>query len=132
MVLDAPQLEGGRFEIARKVDADLEPFTLNVITRTLDQTRLLQAQWRTGATVKLIVRVFVTRRLKGDPDHVVVTNLNGGPEIVVRPRTLDGERWMGFRLITPKRQELEPAPVEHAGKSHPWCLLVEQILPTPM
>ncbi|HEY2746599.1 MAG TPA: helix-turn-helix transcriptional regulator [Polyangia bacterium] len=130
MIIDAPELEGGRFEIARKIEADLDPFTLNVITRSLEHTRTLQKHGRSGAVAKLVVRVFVIRRMKEDPDSVSVTNLDGGPEVIVRRRVLDGVRWAGFRLITPKLAELEDPPLDSAGRPHPWCLLVEDILST--
>jgi hypothetical protein len=68
--------------------------------------------------------------MKEDPDSVSVTNLDGGPEVIVRRRVLDGVRWAGFRLITPKLAELEDPPLDSAGRPHPWCLLVEDILST--
>lgn len=124
IIVDAAHLGGGRFEIARRVELDLPLFTLDVISRRAEHTRALQAHWRSGKVAKLVVRVFVVRRLPKDPDHVSVTNLDGGPEIVLRPRAIDGERWSGFELISPHLKD--------DGKSilprKDWCLVVERVL----
>jgi hypothetical protein len=67
--------------------------------------------------------VFVARRLREDADQVSVTNLDGGPEIVVRSRVFDGERWRGFDPITRVPED------ESQAASKLWCLAVEEVMP---
>jgi transcriptional regulator with XRE-family HTH domain len=122
-ILDVAPMEGGRFEIARRVAPNLPPFIVTVFSRNLDHTRALQGFWRSGKPAHVAVRVVVAN--SGSPDTVRITNLGGGNPIE-KNRTVDGARWEGFELIGPKAPGNEPQ-----KKPHPWCLVVEAMVRRP-
>jgi transcriptional regulator with XRE-family HTH domain len=121
-ILDVEPLEGGRFELARKVSQNLPPFALTVFSRKLVHTRTLQQHWRSGKPIQLIVRVVVATTKRATPDAVEVTNLEGGAPLN-RDRTFDEGRWSGFELISAKSDDGEAR-----SKPHPWCLVVEDVV----
>ncbi len=121
-VLGIRHRDGSRFEVIRTVGALPVPLSIMVITTTVGHTRALLQAWEAQREVVAIVRVLLVDFPSDDPDHVVVTNLDGGADHA-RPRRVGGEPWRGFIPIYAKTADSS----ERAAKPHPWALVVESI-----
>jgi transcriptional regulator with XRE-family HTH domain len=119
IVLGLPEASCARFEILRRIETVVDPFAVTVVTRSLEDTRVLQQHSRSGLSITAIVRVVVASR-GPDEKHVFITNLDGGGALL-RPAALDGERWRRFEPIS---SDGRPA------VSFRWALLVESLRPT--
>jgi transcriptional regulator with XRE-family HTH domain len=119
MVLGIRHQDGSRFELLRQIGAIEKPMSRTVMTTNVDDTRPLQRAWTMQSIATLVIRVMTTYEIPGDEDHVLVTDLAGGPAIR-RPRRRGAELWRGFTQIEPKSAT--------PPKPHPWGLIVESIL----
>jgi len=124
-ILGLPPLECARFEIIRRPDPELEPYAVTAFTRSKEQTRALQEQWRAGTLVHLVVRVVVACWTEDDPDHVLVTNLEGSDR-ARRPLVVDGKPWTGFEMIASKTR-FQKGTADWKFPPLPWALTVEEI-----
>jgi transcriptional regulator with XRE-family HTH domain len=125
VMLGLPALECARFELLRRPDPDLQPYAVTVFTRTREQTRTLQQEWRNGALVHVVVRVLVARLAPDDAEQILVTNLVSGAPLS-RPRTVDGKPWTGFDMIASQTRFME----KDMGRKwlpQPWALVVEEL-----
>jgi transcriptional regulator with XRE-family HTH domain len=119
MVLGIRHQDGSRFEILRQIGTLEKPMSLTVMTTNVEHTRRLQRAWTAQSNATLAIRVITTHEIPDDEDHVIVTNLEGGPGIR-RRRRHGSELWRGFTQIEPKSS----AP----PKPHPWGLIVDSII----
>jgi hypothetical protein len=71
------------------------------------------------SSATLVIRVITTNEIPGDEDHVLITDLEGGPRLR-RPRRRGSELWRGFTQIEPK-SAMPPKP-------HPWGIIVESVV----
>jgi transcriptional regulator with XRE-family HTH domain len=122
-VLGLPALECARFEIVRQIAAELPLYAVTVFARSREQTRALQEHWRSAEVVHLVVRVVVACAIVDDPDHVLVTNLDGRDRLR-RPAIVDGARWPGFEMIASRFRARSD---EREWLPQPWALVVEEI-----
>lgn len=117
---------GGKFELMRTIDPEIDPLLLTLWSRTSAHTVALQKlhRRRDKALVRAIVRIIVAEFDAPDlpPDHVALTNFLGGDTPLTRPTLRDGEHWKGFIGIAPHGKGATPKP-------HPWALLVETLEP---
>ena len=115
---------GGKFELMRVIDPELDPLLLVLWSRTSELTHAMQKAHRKAIDVRAIVRLIVAdfHAPELPPDHVAVTNYLGGTETLIRPTIRGDERWKGFTGIAPHAKGAAPKP-------HPWALLVESVEP---
>lgn len=115
---------GGKFELMRVIDPELDPLLLVVWSRTSAHTVAIQKAHRKGVDVRAVVRIIVAdfHAPELPPDHVAITNFLGGTEPLIRPTVRADERWKGFAGIAPHGKGAAPKP-------HPWALLVESVEP---
>ncbi len=105
-------VRGSRFLLARRIGKIDRPFSLTVVTITVDATKALQRAWETDHEVLLIAAVVATQLVSGGVQVFGQSSVD-----VIRPIE---KNWRGFVQIAERDETAKPK----EGRPHPWVLQV--------